>query len=139
MHLDFHRSRTPTGKAELIANGECEWQGFPDRAQAVVDHFGMTVLEKVDSQDERMWIARIEDSQFCISWDDWHPEVSIVAWGTTPDAEVERLVSGMKPPLNYATPKRNARSDWERVFWIVAATLFCMMCLLFAYWNHRLP
>jgi hypothetical protein len=45
----------------------------------------------------------------------------------------------MKPPLNYATPERKARTDWERVFWIVAASCFCLMCLLFAFWFYRMP
>jgi hypothetical protein len=139
MYLDLRQGQTATGKPELIANGKCEWEEFPDRAQAVVDHFGMTVTEKVDGLDERLWIAHIGESQFCISWDFWFPEVSIMAWGNTPDADVERLLSGMKPPLNYAAPRRKARTDWERVFWIVAASLFCVMCLLFAYWTYRLP
>jgi hypothetical protein len=94
MPLSFRQDRTATGKPELIASGECEWQDFPRRAQAVVDHFGMTVAKKIDGLDERMWIACAGDSQFCISWDIWFPEVSIMAWENTPDAEVERLAAG---------------------------------------------
>src|SRR5687768_12116494 len=43
MYLDLHQGQTPTGHAQLVVNGKCEWHEFPDRAQAVVDHFGMTV------------------------------------------------------------------------------------------------
>ena len=32
-----------------------------------------------------MWITRIGKAQFCISWDTWVPEVSIIAWQNTPD------------------------------------------------------
>ncbi len=94
MPLSFRPDRTATGKLELVAIGECDWQEFPGRAQAVVDHFGMEVTEKIDGLDERMWIASAGDSQFCISWDTWFPEVSIMAWEKTPDAEVERLMAG---------------------------------------------
>jgi hypothetical protein len=93
MPLELRADRTRTGKPELIASGECEWQVFPRRAQEVVDHFGMTVTKKIDGLDVRMWIACIGDSQFCISWDIWFPEVSIMAWENTPDAEVERLTA----------------------------------------------
>ena len=93
MPLRFRSSRTPTGKPELIAIGECGWQDFPSRAQAVVEHFGMTVTQKVDGLDQLLWIARRGDSQFCISWDIWFPEVSVMAWKDTSDAEVERLLT----------------------------------------------
>ena len=93
MSLSFRPDRTATGKPELIASGECEWEHFPRRAQEVVDHFGMTVRKKIDGCDERLWIACIGASQFCISWDIWSPEVSIMAWEKTPDAEVERLAA----------------------------------------------
>jgi hypothetical protein len=94
MPLSFRPDRTATGKPELIASGGCEWQDFPCRAQAVVDHFRMTVTKKIDGLDGRMWIACAGDSQFCISWDIWCPEVSIMAWENTLDAEVERLATG---------------------------------------------
>jgi hypothetical protein len=91
MPLSFRPDRTITGKPELIAIGECEWQHFPHRAQEVVDHFGMTVTKKIDGLNERLLIARFGESQFCISWDIWFPEVSTMAWDNTPDADVERL------------------------------------------------
>ena len=53
----------------------------------------MTVTQKVDGLDQRLWIARRGDSQFCISWDIWFPEVSVMAWKDTSDAEVERLLT----------------------------------------------
>ena len=94
MPLSFRRDRTATGKPQLIASGECEWQHFPRRAQEVVDHFGMTVTEKIDGVDERVWIAHLGGSRFCVSWDVWFPEVSVIAWETTPDVAVERLADG---------------------------------------------
>jgi hypothetical protein len=99
MPLQFRPGRTATGTAELIATGECQWQEFPLLAQAVVDHFGMTVMKKTDGLDERVWITRIGESQFCVSWDSWFPEVSIMAWENTPDAEVERLAAGAVPAV----------------------------------------
>lgn len=80
MPLDFRRDRTATGKLELIATGECEWKEFPRRAHEVVKHFGMSITEKLDGVDERMWITQIDGSLFCVSWDIWFPEVSIMAW-----------------------------------------------------------
>jgi hypothetical protein len=79
----------------LVAKGECEWHEFPQRAQAVVNRFRMKVLEHIDGPNERMWITGVDGSRFCISWDIWLPEVSIVAWGDTPDAEVERLIASV--------------------------------------------
>ena len=94
MPLEFRLNQTATGKTEVIATGPCEWQDFPRRAQAVVDHFAMSVMKKIDSLDERMWIASVGDSQFCISWDIWSPEIAVMSWENTPDAEVERLAMG---------------------------------------------
>ena len=78
--------------------GECEWHQFPPRAQAVVDHFRMRVVQKIDGLHERMWIVAIDKAKFCISWDTWVQEVSIMAWEDTPDAEVERLMGGGQQP-----------------------------------------
>ena len=63
----------------MIASGECGWQDIPGRAQAVVELFQMSVIRKVDGPDERLWITRIGESQFCVSWDTSFPEVSVVA------------------------------------------------------------
>jgi hypothetical protein len=94
MSLEIRPSRTATGKAELVVGQPCGWEEFPGRARAVVDCFGMSVVEKVDGVGERLWIARLGEAQFCISWDDWFGELSIIAWEDTPDAELERLVAG---------------------------------------------
>jgi hypothetical protein len=93
MSLSFRLGQTVTGKAELIAAGECEWQEFPQRAQAIVDHFGMVVTDKIDGLDERIWIACVREAHFCIAWDIWFPEVSLVAWKGTPEAELQRLAT----------------------------------------------
>jgi hypothetical protein len=93
MRLELRLSRTATGKPELIAGAQCEWQEFPGRAQAIVDRLRMTIVTKIDGPDEQMWIASIGNAQFCISWDTWLQEVSIMAWENTPDAEIERLAA----------------------------------------------
>jgi hypothetical protein len=94
MSVSFRLGQTVTGKAELIAAGECEWQDFPERAQAIVDRLGMVVTEKIDGLDGRLWIAYLREARFCIAWDIWFPEVSIVAWDDTPEAELQRLAAG---------------------------------------------
>ena len=95
MSLSFRLGQTVTGKAELIAAGECDWQEFPQRAQAIVDRLGMVVTDKIDGLDQRIWIVCLGESQFCIGWDTWFPEVSIVAWAHTPEAELQRLAAGV--------------------------------------------
>jgi len=69
-------------------------------------HFRMTVLEKIDGPDVRMWITRIGPAGFCISWDDWFAEVSVMAWHDTPPDAVERLlaVAGAATLTTQATP-----------------------------------
>lgn len=95
--LDLRRTQTATGKQGLVLTGECEWDDFPIHAQRVVEHFGMVVIEKMDGLNERMWITRIGESRFCVSWDIWVPEVSIMAWENTPDSEVDRLMLKAAP------------------------------------------
>ena len=93
MPLDLRPTRTATGRLALIAAGECDWHEFPRRAAAVVDRFGMTVVEKIDGRDERIWITRVGDDRFCVSWDTWLLELTVIAWEDTPDAAVERLLA----------------------------------------------
>lgn len=93
MNLRFRKDRTATGKLELVAIGECTWDEFPKRAETVVNHFGMDVVNKSDGLDERLWITRIGRSKFCVSWDIWLPEVSIIAWEDTPDTAIEQLAA----------------------------------------------
>ena len=45
----------------------------------------------------------------------------------------------MKRPLDYESPKKRVPVDRERVFWIAAASVFCAMCLFFAYWLYQMP
>lgn len=94
MPPQFRQDRTATGKAELIVTAECEWDDFPRIAQEVVSLFGMTPAKKIDGPNERLWIARLSDAEFCISWDIWRTEVSIMAWGDTAESELLQLVSG---------------------------------------------
>ncbi|WP_218932161.1 hypothetical protein [Adhaeretor mobilis] len=54
----------------------------------------MTVIEKIDGLDERMWFTRLGSARYCVSWDIWFPEVSIMAWEDTPDAAIDRLATG---------------------------------------------
>jgi hypothetical protein len=77
----------------LVVGTECGWDEFPARAKVIVDHFGMKVREEIDGLDERLWITSIGDAEFCVSWDVWIPEVSIMAWRETPDAAVEALAA----------------------------------------------
>lgn len=87
MSLDFRMDQTATEKPEWVVIGHCESEDFPRRAQAVAEHFGIAVMQKVDGLNERLWIASIGEAQFCISWDIWCTEVSIIAWEHTPDTE----------------------------------------------------
>ena len=89
--MDVRRSQTATGKLMLLIGEECECEAFPTRAAEVVKRFGMRVTEVIDGFEERLVIARIGDAEFCISWDIWIPEVSVMAWGETPDAALEAL------------------------------------------------
>lgn len=93
MKLDLHPSETATGKSELVASLDCGWSEFPDVAGAVVARFGMTITEQHDGLDERVWIATRCNHDFCISWDIWMREVSIMCWGETPDDALKSLIS----------------------------------------------
>jgi hypothetical protein len=97
MPLDIRLSRTATDKLDLIVGSECEWQDFPDRATAIVDHFRMTVVEKIADLNELLWIVTLDDAQFCISWDIWIPDVSIMAWEDTPDTKLEQMIACESP------------------------------------------
>ena len=77
---------------QLIDAAACHWDDFPARAQAVTDWLRMTVTHKIDGLDERIWTARLGEAQFCISWDTWSDELSIMTWESTPDSEVQRLL-----------------------------------------------
>jgi hypothetical protein len=69
----------------------------------------MTVVNKVDGACERLWITRIGAAEFCISWDDWLLEVSVMSWGDTPPAAVEELLAPRCLTCGYdlrATPAR---------------------------------
>jgi len=94
MSLDLRQSTTATGKPNLIVGEKCDWNEFPGRAQQAVDHFRMKVIEKIDTPCERMWLVSRDDATFCISWDDWCSEVSIMAWEQTPDDAVLGLPCG---------------------------------------------
>jgi hypothetical protein len=91
MPLLIRQSKTATGKLELIVGAECSWEEFPGRAQEIVDQFQLLVAKRIDGFDERMWIAYTEGATFCISWDVWTREVSIMAWEQTPDEAVAKL------------------------------------------------
>lgn len=91
--MDIRRARTVSGGLMLVVGTACRRDEFPARAKAIVDHFGMKVLDEIDSLDERLWITSIGDDVFCVSWDVWLPEVSIMAWLETPDAAVEALAN----------------------------------------------
>ncbi len=94
MSLAIRESKTATGKAKLIIGRECAWDDFPAGAQQIVNEFHMVVREKIDGLDERMWITAIGEATFCISWDTWFPEVSVMAWESTPDTAVRELTTG---------------------------------------------
>jgi hypothetical protein len=81
----------------LIAGAECEPDEFPARAKAIVEYFGMKVVERTDGGDVMMWITRIGKDEFCISWDHWLGEVSIMAWKATGDEAMEALLRASGP------------------------------------------
>jgi hypothetical protein len=87
-------SKTATGKACVAFGPECESDAFPARAQEIAERFGLVVDEKIDGLDERLWIVRKDNNTFCISWDIWIPEVSIMAWESTPESAIVHLISG---------------------------------------------
>ena len=96
-------------RPQLLLHGEHEWQEFPRLAAAIAVHFGMTVVRRIDGPAERMWITRCGPAEFCISWDDWLREVSVIAWGDTPWTAVEELAAPRCPACGYdlrATPGR---------------------------------
>ena len=106
MSLAIRQRQTATGRAELIIGPECDWDAFPARAQQVVDLFGMTVHENIDGIDVRMWITAVGDATFCVSWDIWLPEVSVMAWRQTPEAAVARLL----PPRDRSPSSSSRRA-----------------------------
>ena len=83
---------TAHGRAMIVAVGECRWEEFPRLAGEVVRHLGMTVDERIDSPDVRMWITSIGAARFCVSWDHWTNELTIMGWAETPDERVEQLL-----------------------------------------------
>jgi hypothetical protein len=93
MKLDLHQSQTATGKPELVASVDCDWSEFSSVASAVVDRFGMTITEQYDGLDERVWIATHCTHEFCISWDIWMREVTVMCWGVTPDDALKSFIS----------------------------------------------
>ncbi|MDQ3329723.1 MAG: hypothetical protein M3552_03580 [Planctomycetota bacterium] len=77
----------------FIVGTECGWDDFPQRAQAVIDHFGMEVVSKTDGLDERVWITTRGSHEFRVSWDTWVPEVSVMPWGSTSNEAIEKLIT----------------------------------------------
>ena len=90
---EIQRSQTASGKLLLIVGAPCKWEDFQGRAQEIADHLHLTPTQKIHSVDTQMWLAHIHDAQFCISWDIWTSDVSIMAWKDTPDSVLERLLS----------------------------------------------
>ena len=90
--VKFSVGRTASGNVKLILRGECEWQEFPGRARWVVERFGMRVERQVDAFDVRMWIVEVGGFRFCVSWDEWCREVTVMGWEGTPDEAVEGLL-----------------------------------------------
>lgn len=109
MLRDLRPGRTATGRPQLLLSGEHQWQDFPSGARAITEHFGMTVAEKIGGLDVRMWITRLGAAEFCISWDHWLLEVSVMAWADTPPEAVAELIAPRCPACGYdvrATPGR---------------------------------
>lgn len=94
----FRQGRTPTGKLELVSHGACAWDDFPGRAQSIVNHLSMTIVQKIDGADVRMWLVRIGVAEFCISCDTWLSELSVTTWGDTPESALESLNAADRRP-----------------------------------------
>ena len=92
MSLTIRRSQTASGGLLLIIGTECGWDDFPSRAAEIVRHFHMKVINKTDGLDVRMWITSIGSKKFCVSWDTWCPEVTVMPWEDTPDEALEALL-----------------------------------------------
>jgi hypothetical protein len=92
MNVNLRLSKTATGKPELIVCPQCDWDEFPRYADAVVNQFGMMITRQIDGVDVRMWLVKLNQAEYCISWDDWMYEVSLMCWGDTPDNALDQLL-----------------------------------------------
>jgi hypothetical protein len=93
MNINLRPSTTATGKPELIVCPDCDWDAFARYAEAVVNQYGMKTTRKIDGFDERMWLVKLDLAEYCISWDFWMRDVSVMCWGDTPDDALNQLLA----------------------------------------------
>ncbi len=84
-------SETATGRPQIVISESVDYDSFEQHALAFVERHDMTILQKIDCADERMWIVEYRGQQLCISWDGWLCELTVMAWGETPDDTVRAL------------------------------------------------
>jgi hypothetical protein len=93
MDQEMTLGETATGKPEIVVARGIDYDSFVSHAQAFVDRFGLSVTRKINGPGERMWLATLGDHELCVSWDDWYYDITVMAWGDTPDEVIRDLFS----------------------------------------------
>lgn len=84
-------SETATGRPEIVISEGVDYHSFEQHALPFLEQHKMTILQKIDSADQRMWIVEYGGQELCISWDGWFCELTVMAWAGTLDDAVRAL------------------------------------------------
>lgn len=60
-----------SGNLSLTITEDTAWETFPDQAADFVRRFGGTVLKRIDTPAERMWIVLIKWRPFYLTFEDF--------------------------------------------------------------------
>lgn len=60
-----------SGNPSLTITEDTTWETFPDQASDFVRRFGGTVLKRIDTPVERMWIVLIKWRPFYLTFEDF--------------------------------------------------------------------
>ena len=83
------------GKPAIEFAAECAAAEVPRLAGEIAARLGMTVTQHIKGADVLMWLATLGDQQWCISWDIWVCDLTVMPWGdppTTPDSAIDGLL-----------------------------------------------
>ena len=94
--LDVRKGRTAAGRLMLVIGDRCSEAQFARHAAAVAAFFGMKPSDVVQGMDTLLMIVRRDDDPFCLSWDIWMTELTVMAWQSTPDEAIEALISKLR-------------------------------------------